>query len=72
MSTILDLVVVFLFTHPLMAVLARFRTFGTSRFSGLGNVEHTRRPAVPVATADRELVGAGRSKAAGGQDRSTR
>ena len=44
MSTVLDLVVVFLFTHPLMAVLARFRSFGSSRFSGLGRVEHTRRP----------------------------
>ena len=44
MSTVLDLVVVFLFTHPLMAVLARFKSFGSSRFSGLGQVEHTRRP----------------------------
>ena len=43
MSTVLDLVVVFLFTHPLMAVLARFKSFGSSRFSGLGRVEHTRR-----------------------------
>ena len=31
MSTVLDLVVVFLFTHPLMAVLARFKAFGSSR-----------------------------------------
>ena len=31
MSTVLDLVVVFLFTHPLMAVLARFKSFGSSR-----------------------------------------
>ena len=44
MSTVLDLVVVFLFTHPLMAVLARFKSFGSSRMSGLGRVEHTRRP----------------------------
>ena len=48
MSTVLDLVVVFLFTHPLLAVLSRFRWFGNSRISGLGRVEHTRRPgAVP-------------------------
>ena len=51
MSTVLDLVVVFLFTHPLMAVLARFKSFGSSRLSGLGRVEHTRRPAAPAAPA---------------------
>jgi preprotein translocase subunit SecD len=72
MSTVLDLVVVFLFTHPLMAVLARFRSFGSSRFSGLGNVEHTRRPQPPAVPADRELVGAARTSGAGGRDRSNR
>ena len=64
MSTVLDLVVVFLFTHPLMAVLARFKSFGSSRMSGLGQVEHTRRPV--AAAGGRELVGAG-----AGTDRST-
>ena len=39
LSTVLDLVVVFLFTHPLMAVLSRFKSFGSSRFSGLGQVD---------------------------------
>lgn len=39
MSTVLDLVVVFLFTHPLMAVLSRFRWFGSGRVSGLGQVD---------------------------------
>ncbi|SOE03190.1 protein translocase subunit SecD [Blastococcus haudaquaticus] len=58
MSTVLDLIVVFLFTHPLMSVLSRFRWFGSSRISGLGRVEHTRRPAHSPA-ADRDLVGAG-------------
>jgi preprotein translocase subunit SecD len=72
MSTVLDLVVVFLFTHPLMAVLARFRSFGSSRFSGLGNVEHPRRPQPPAGPADRELVGAARTSGAGGRDRSNR
>ena len=43
LSTVLDLIVVFLFTHPLMAVLSRFRTFGSSRFSGLGAVDVARR-----------------------------
>ena len=70
MSTVLDLVVVFLFTHPLMAVLARFKSFGSSRFSGLGQVEHTRRrrrrrPARPRTRRRRHRV------PAGGQDRST-
>jgi preprotein translocase subunit SecD len=70
LSTVLDLVVVFLFTHPLMAVLARFRSFGTSRFSGLGRVDragHASRPAAPPA--ERELVGAGTS-GSGTQNRS--
>jgi preprotein translocase subunit SecD len=69
MSTVLDLVVVFLFTHPIMSVLSRFKSFGSSRFSGLGRVEHTRRPAGPSA-ADRELVGAA-SGGTGSTDRST-
>jgi preprotein translocase subunit SecD len=66
MSTVLDLVVVFLFTHPLMAVLSRLKGFGTNRFSGLGRVAHTRRRDSGAPAG--ELVGA----AAGGrQDRST-
>jgi preprotein translocase subunit SecD len=69
MSTVLDLVVVFLFTHPLMAVLARFKSFGSSRISGLGQVQHTRRSPGAPATGGRELVGAG--SGAGSQDRST-
>ncbi|MBW8764963.1 MAG: protein translocase subunit SecD, partial [Geodermatophilales bacterium] len=34
MSTVLDLVVVFLFTHPLIVVLSQFKSFGSSRMSG--------------------------------------
>jgi preprotein translocase subunit SecD len=71
MSTVLDLVVVFLFTHPLMAVLARFRSFGSSRFSGLGQVEHTRRPEGRAPSRGRDLVGAAGTSRTGGQDRST-
>ena len=67
LSTVLDLVVVFLFTHPLMAVLARFRSFGSSRMSGLGRVDRAGRAPRPPAGAGRELVGAG---ASGAQDRS--
>ncbi|SEO95902.1 protein translocase subunit SecD [Trujillonella endophytica] len=61
MSTVLDLVVVFLFTHPLMAVLSRSPSFGSSRFSGLGRVEHTRRAAPAASSSARALVGAGSS-----------
>jgi preprotein translocase subunit SecD len=71
MSTVLDLVVVFLFTHPLMVVLSRLRSFGSNRFSGLGRVEHTRRPAGAPESSGRELVGAGSSSRSGGIDRST-
>jgi preprotein translocase subunit SecD len=67
MSTILDLVVVFLFTHPLLAVLARFKSFGSNRMSGLGRVEHTRRPE-NSGPGGRQLVGAGSGT---GTDRST-
>ena len=66
LSTILDLVIVFLFTHPLMAVLSRFRSFGSSRMSGLGRVDKAGRKPRAVAASERELVGAGaqdRSKA---------
>ncbi|WP_222263643.1 protein translocase subunit SecD [Modestobacter marinus] len=63
LSTVLDLIVVFLFTHPLMAVLSRVKAFGTTRFSGLGNVDHSRRPAAP--RSGRELVGAGSSSTNG-------
>ncbi len=35
LSTILDLVVVFLFTHPMVSLLSRSTAFGSSRFTGL-------------------------------------
>jgi preprotein translocase subunit SecD len=38
MSTILDIVVVFLFTHPIVSLLSRSRTFGSPRFTGLNAV----------------------------------
>ncbi|MFP5372592.1 MAG: MMPL family transporter, partial [Actinomycetes bacterium] len=75
MSTVLDLVVVFLFTHPLMAVLSRFKSFGSSRFSGLGSVDRSAGPpASSGRAADRRLVGAGASgsTAAGARNRSNR
>lgn len=49
MSTIIDLVVVFLFTHPLVAMLSRFNAFTTPRVSGLGNLRSDRAVAVSAA-----------------------
>jgi preprotein translocase subunit SecD len=67
MSTILDLIVVFLFTHPLVSVLSRSTSFGSARFSGLGSVR-----AGGIATGDDEPPVARRRparswRAAGGQ-----
>jgi preprotein translocase subunit SecD len=39
LSTILDLVIVFLFTHPLVSIASRSKTFSSARFSGLGAVQ---------------------------------
>jgi preprotein translocase subunit SecD len=74
MSTVLDLVVVFLFTHPLLAVLSRFKGFASSRFSGLGAVDRPRGTLPTGRARDRQLVGAGTggSTAAGTPNRSTR
>ncbi len=38
LSTVLDLLVVFLFTHPLVSLLSRSSAFGSSRFTGLNAV----------------------------------
>jgi preprotein translocase subunit SecD len=45
LSTILDLVVVFLFTHPLVSMLSRLRSFGSRRFTGLDAIRGG--PALP-------------------------
>jgi preprotein translocase subunit SecD len=45
LSTILDLVVVFLFTHPIVSVASRSKTFSSPRMSGLG------KPRAVAATA---------------------
>jgi preprotein translocase subunit SecD len=49
MSTIIDLVVVFLFTHPLVAALSRSSAFTSPRISGLGNLRSDK--AITAATA---------------------
>ncbi|HEX5493635.1 MAG TPA: protein translocase subunit SecD [Mycobacteriales bacterium] len=56
LSTILDLVIVFLFTHPLVAVASRSKSFGSARITGLGSL----RPALAGAAA----AGAGPTSAA--------
>lgn len=38
LSTILDLIVVFLFTHPMVSLLSRSRAFASARFTGLNAV----------------------------------
>jgi preprotein translocase subunit SecD len=64
LSTILDLVIVFLFTHPLVSVAARSKTFSSPRFSGLG--------AVQQVAADHAAAGAGPSAASRAAGRRTR
>jgi preprotein translocase subunit SecD len=65
MSTILDLVVVFLFTHPLVSLFSRSAAFGSARFTGLSNVRAggiaTREE--PVRQPDLVTVGGGSSTA---------
>src|SRR4029079_3615839 len=46
LATLLDLIVVFLFRHPIMATFARTRAFLSPRVSGLGRVLE------PAADAD--------------------
>lgn len=41
LSTLVDVVIVFLFTHPLVALLSRSKAFGSPRFSGLANARTT-------------------------------
>ncbi len=48
LSTIIDLVVVFLFRHPIMTVLANTKAFMSPRVSGLGRVLKTAQTEEPV------------------------
>jgi preprotein translocase subunit SecD len=45
LSTILDLAVVFLFTHPMVSLLSRMSGFGSARFTGLDAIRGTPSPA---------------------------
>nr|WP_240942887.1 protein translocase subunit SecD [Planosporangium thailandense] len=59
LSTLLDVIVVFLFTHPLVAVLSRLNAFTSPRISGLGNLRSDR-ALTTVKTTNR--FGAARTK----------
>lgn len=50
LSTVVDVLIVFLFTHPLVALLSRSKTFTTPRFSGLSNAKHEDGPLVAAGT----------------------
>jgi len=52
-STIIDLIVVFLFTHPLVAVLSGSNTFTSPKVSGLGNLRTDRAAEPATAPAGR-------------------
>jgi len=59
LSTLLDLVVVFLFTHPLVSVLARNASFGSAKFTGLNAVRQGGAEASIVeATVDEDKAAA--------------
>jgi preprotein translocase subunit SecD len=48
LSTAVDVLIVFLFTHPLVALMARSKTFASPRMSGLGSLQEASAPAVPA------------------------
>jgi preprotein translocase subunit SecD len=58
LSTVLDLIVVFLVTHPLVALAAKSRVFSNPGLSGLGEAARA------GAARRRATAGAGRSKGA--------
>ncbi|HEU5267892.1 MAG TPA: protein translocase subunit SecD [Jatrophihabitans sp.] len=67
LSTILDLVVVFLFTHPMVSLLSRSRAFGSPRFTGLNSVRTgpvLPDPEVPAERAKGRRTGAVRKPSA--------
>jgi preprotein translocase subunit SecD len=60
MSTVLDLVIVFLFTHPVVTLFARNKAFMSPRVSGLGSVQKI---AAQRMAAERATAGASRAPA---------
>jgi preprotein translocase subunit SecD len=55
LSTILDLAVVFLFTHPMVSLLSRLPGFGSARFTGLDALRGTPPPAAPAPRRTRPV-----------------
>lgn len=55
LSTIVDLIIVFLFTHPLVALLSRWPTFTSPRISGLGNLRSDRAAAAAETSPARRF-----------------
>jgi preprotein translocase subunit SecD len=51
LSTLVDVIVVFIFTHPMVAWAARFRRFTSPRISGLGNLKHDGPATSPIRAA---------------------
>ncbi|GAA5188889.1 hypothetical protein GCM10023322_40600 [Rugosimonospora acidiphila] len=62
LSTIIDLLVVFLFTHPLVSLLSRSNGFSSPRFSGLGNLRSDAAAEAAGGTARAPRFGAVRTK----------
>ena len=67
LSTILDLIVVFLFTHPMVSILSRSAAFGSARFTGLDSVRGNTRRRASRSAGERPASGtapepAGRSR----------
>jgi preprotein translocase subunit SecD len=60
LSTLIDVFVVFLFTHPLMATLSKWSAFTSPRISGLGNLRSDKAIIAGQTTANR--FGAVRTK----------
>ncbi len=49
LSTVVDVLIVFLFTYPLVTLMSRVRTFTSPRVSGLGNIQPDSSPAAPAS-----------------------
>ena len=59
LSTILDLVVVFLFTHPIVSLLSRSSAFASARFTGLSSAREGGITVEPDASRAKRTVRAG-------------
>jgi preprotein translocase subunit SecD len=67
LSTVLDLIVVFLFTHPLVSLLSRLRAFGSKRITGLDAIRASEaaptQASAPRKSSARRARGAPRTSA---------